>query len=462
MTNKISLLSIREAARLLAELGDEFALIPNSDHIHPRYEIVPLAPKRTSVTEPLVAVVMDMDGTTSTTEELGIYSLERMIRKMSGRMAATDWAGLDHALDYPHIIGNSTTKHVEYLITKYAAVIDADHVRRSYFTAALWTIIRGQDERRISDVNTTLKNLGCGAMLSDPDLHELKSSEKFSADTCDDIVDVFLGKYGAGFTAAHRTALVRAGIDIFYQIHHDILMEIRNGRGDELARQFLGAGERQLIEPMPGIGIALALMKGWLGSDAAGVVDALASGFELKTGRRLTPKVLSAARKRVTALGEYFAAHPMKLSVVTSSIHFEADIIMTEVCHVIRRQVDGWAIPDEKKKYLREKFSSYLNVYDGFVTASDSSEIRLKPHRDLYSMALHALDVPKEHFHRVAGYEDSESGTFALRTAGMGLCVAVPFEKSKGHNFEAASFILHGGMPEAIIVHNLFMPQSVE
>ncbi len=457
MTTKNSIITRDDAARLIGDLGGEFALIPNPDYIHPRYEIVPLAPKLTAATEPLVAVVMDMDGTTTTTEELCIHSLESMVRKISGRMTAAEWKGLDHALDYPNIIGNSTTKHVEYLVTKYASLIDAAHVRRAYFYSALWTIVLGQDEQRIGEVKNNLANLGCGPMLHDAQLLALTRSKLFVPETSGDIVDVFLERYGSGFRAAGVTAMVRVGIDIYYQIYHDMLMEIRSGKGDELARQFLGSTERRLIEPMPGIGIALSLMKGWLGADVTGVFDTLASELEQKTGAAYSASVLEAARKNVAALGVHFEQHPLKISVVTSSIQYEANIVMSEVCHVIQQQIDLWNIPDAKKQFIRQKFSSYRNIYDGFVTANDSSEIRLKPHRDLYSIALHVLGVPKEHFHRVAGFEDSESGTFAIRAAGIGLCVAVPFEKSKGHNLDAASFILPGGVPEALIVHNLFM-----
>ena len=458
MARKNSIISKEEAITLLSQLGEEFALIPNPDYIHPRYEVVPLAPKLTAAAEPLVAIVMDMDGTTTTTEELCIHSLEFMVRKISGRMTTVEWQGLDHALDYPNIIGNSTTKHIEYLITKYASMIDAGYLRRSYFYAALWTIILGQDEQRISEVKNNLANLGCRAMLSDTQLLELMASKNFTMAAWSEITDSFLSKYGSGFRAESVSATVRAGIDIYYQIYHDILMEIKSGKGEELARQFLGSAEKRLIEPMPGIGIALSLMKGWLGADAAGVFDNLAADLEQKTGVQYNTDVLDAARKNTAALGLYFEQHPLKISVVTSSIHYEANIVMSEVCHVIQQQIDHWNIPDEKKSFIRQKFSSYRNVYDGFVTANDSSEIRLKPHRDLYSMALHVLGIPKEHFNRVAGFEDSESGTFAIRAAGIGLCVAVPFEKSKGHNLAAASFILPGGVPEALIVHNLFMP----
>jgi hypothetical protein len=457
MTKKNSLITKDDAARLIGDLGEDFALIPNAEYIHPRYEIVPLAPKRTTSAGPLVAVVMDMDGTTTTTEELCIHSLEFMLRKISGRMNPDEWAGLDHVLDYPNIIGNSTTKHVEFLITKYASMIDANHLRRSYLYSALWTIVLGQDAQRIAEVKNNLANLGCREMLSDDRLTELAASQQAVPAAIEELLESFLPAYGASFQAATPSAMVRAGIDIYYQTYHAILMEIQTGKGEELARQFLGNAERRLIEPMPGIGLALSLMKGWLGEDAGAAFDDLAGEFAPTTGTHGDAAMLAASRKNLAALGVYFERHPLKISVVTSSIHYEANIIMSEVCSVIQQQIGHWNIPDERKKRLRQKFSSYRNVYDGFVTANDSSEIRLKPHRDLYSIALHVLGIPKEQFDRVAGFEDSESGTFAIRAAGIGLCIAVPFEKSKGHNLDAASLILPGGVPEAVIVHNLFM-----
>ncbi len=460
MTTKNSIITQHDASRLIAGLGEEFALIPNPDYIHPRYEVVPLAPKLAASAGPLVAVVMDMDGTTTTTEELCIHSLEFMVRKISGRMTPAAWVGLDHTLDYPNIIGNSTTKHVEYLITKYRALINPVQLRRSYFYSALWTIVLGQDEQRRAEVKNSLANLGCSDMLSDPQLHQLERTKVFTPDTSDEIVDRFLVKYGEGFRTETVTAIVRAGIDIYYQIYHDILIDMMNGKSDELALKFLGSADRHLIEPMPGIGVALALMKGWLGADAAGVFETLVAELVNKTGVTYDGTTLDAARENFVSLGRYFALHPLKISVVTSSIRYEADIIMGEVCHVIQQQIGTWTIPEETRTMLRRKFSSYRNVYDGFVTANDSSEIRLKPHRDLYSVALHALGIPKEQFCRVAGFEDSESGTFAIRAAGIGLCVAVPFEQSKGHNLTAASHILPGGVPEAIILHNLFMPAT--
>ena len=124
---------------------------------------------------------------------------------------------------------------------------------------------------------------------------------------------------------------------------------------------------------------------------------------------------------------------------------------------VLVDQIGDWPVSKGKKEFLLHKFSDYKNVYDGLVTASDSSEIRLKPHRDLYSIALHQLGIEPKNFKNVIGFEDSESGTIAIRAAGVGLCCAVPFTDTSFHDFQAASYVLKNGLPEAIIKHNVFV-----
>lgn len=74
-----------EALRLTGTLGDKFAVVHNPDFIHPSIELYPLTSKILSP-KLLKAVVMDMDGTTTTTENICIHSLEFMIRKITGRM----------------------------------------------------------------------------------------------------------------------------------------------------------------------------------------------------------------------------------------------------------------------------------------------------------------------------------------------------------------------------------------
>jgi len=169
------------------------------------------------------------------------------------------------------------------------------------------------------------------------------------------------------------------------------------------------------------------------------------------------PGDLDGGRGRLAALGRHFERWPAKVGVVTSSIEYEARIVLAEVFDVVRRQVERWPLPSEKRDPLVERLSDYRALYDAFVTASDSSEIRLKPHRDLYSIALHALGVAPEEFDDVIGFEDSESGTIAIRAAGIGLCVALPFADTAGHDLSAASFVLHGGLPEAMLAHNLWL-----
>lgn len=445
----------REATELFRGLGQDFALIHNPSFVHPEYEVVPLARKISHPKDGIIAVVMDMDGTTTTTEELCIHSLEFMVRAISGRPTKSEWAGLDHKRDYPHIIGNSTTRHVEFLINRYADAIKPDEMRQSYLHAALWTVILADDQDRVAQVRQNLFHLGCGEMLRDRQLEELIRQQRFPPDEAPALVNEFLLRYGGAFRADSPGDMVRAAIDIYYQRYHEILEMIKRGEGEQLSRDLLGAPHKHLIEPMPGIGISLALLKGWLGEEAGGLHASLLG--EMKRKSAATPVVDLGGPERLQRLGMYCERHPLRIAVVTSSISYEANIVMSEVFRVLKEQVMSWDISTKRKEMIYDKFSSYQNVYDGFVTASDSNEIRLKPHRDLYSIALHQLGIPKRNFHRVAGFEDSESGTIAIRAAGIGLCIAVPFAKTSGHDFDAASHVLPGGLPEAVLAHNLFM-----
>jgi len=145
-----------EAADLLRKRGDEYVTIQNPDYIHPEIEICQMAPKVFSVEGNIPAFVMDMDGTTTTTEELCIHSLEYMIRCLSGKMTRAQWSGLDATADYPHIIGNSTTKHVEYLIGKYKSMFLRKNISVSYISAAVHTLLNGHDIQRKEEVRANI------------------------------------------------------------------------------------------------------------------------------------------------------------------------------------------------------------------------------------------------------------------------------------------------------------------
>ena len=142
-------------------MGNEFALVKNPRYIHPEYELYPLAPKIKKPLSNLTAAVMDMDGTTTTTELLCIHSLEFMVRKFSNRIDPKKWKGLDEVRDYPNIIGNSTTKHVEFLIKKYQNSFIRDEVIKSFLFAAAWSLSVGKDAKRKEEVQNNLIQAGC-------------------------------------------------------------------------------------------------------------------------------------------------------------------------------------------------------------------------------------------------------------------------------------------------------------
>jgi len=445
-----------EAAKIIKNNDTEYAVIQNPAYIFPEIEISPLAKTIAEPADSLVAVVMDMDGTTTTTEEICIHSLEYMVRRITNRMDKNTWAGLDHVRDYPHIIGNSTTKHVEYLINTYKSFIDDKSLRSSFIQAALWTLLIGQDESRKRDVTENVINLGIGNLLSEKKFLSLASSVP-DAKEFEAVVKAYTKKYSGLINTDSFENIVRAAIDIYYQRYHEILVEVTKGNADKLAKELLADKTKHLIEPLPGVGIFLAMVKGLLGDEIVNISDLLVKQYHQKNPAATDDFNLKQVSKKLLRLSRMFEQNPLKVAVVTSSIYYEANIVLSEVFRVLLSEVKSWNISTQRKKKIIKVFSGYKNVYDGFVTASDSNEIRLKPHRDLYSIALHKLAISRDDFTRVVGFEDSESGTISIRTAGIGRCVAVPFAQTAGHNLHAAAFISYGGLPEVLLKHNLFI-----
>jgi beta-phosphoglucomutase-like phosphatase (HAD superfamily) len=457
MQNPEKFLTDKQASQVITKLGIEFAVVKNPDYIHPEFELYPLAPKIFHPVKKLATAVMDMDGTTTTTESLCIHSLGYMIRKITDRMSKQSWQGLDPIKDYSHIIGNSTTKHVEYLIQTYQSHINIEAMKKAYFHAALWFLLFGKDKRRIEEARNNLVNLGFQDILKDEQLNKLIHTPNIEPEQFSKFSQEFLERHDSNFRVNSFSDIVRAGIDIYYQRYHEILSMIQAGKGETLSAQILGKPNEHLIEPMPGVGEFLALIKGWLGEDIKHRLPQLVEAYQKTNIDTDSSLLIEKLAKNIIKLGKRFETNPLKVAVVTSSIFYEAEIVMTEVFRVLFKQIENWQIPPARKEMIQEKFSDYKNVYDGFVTASDSSEIRLKPHRDLYSIALHQLGIPKEKFNEVVGFEDSESGTIAIRAAGIGLCVAVPFSDTQLHDLRAAAYVLKGGLPETLLKYNLFL-----
>lgn len=441
------------AARLVSALSGRFAVVANPPYIHPPYEVYPLAPGRAVLDGGLRAAVMDMDGTTTTTEPLCIHALDSMVRRACGRAADPSWPGLDHEKDYPHIIGNSTTKHVEHLVRAYGDRFQDGPLRWHYIHAAAWTLECGRDAQRRREVRNTMAAVGVGALEGDGRFAELR--KKLGTGGAAPLVDALAAEYGGAFGLGDLSSLTRACIDIYYHRYHEVLELVGRGRGAEESEAVLGVPGARLIGPMPGIGVFLALLRGLLGADAAAFADGMAAHLE-KCG--VTPPAdMDAARARLAALGRCFETRPARVALVTSSIAYEADLVLGEVFRVLRGEVPGWPVPEARREKILAAFASPEAYYDGIITATDSSEIRLKPHRDLYSIAMHELGVNPDDFGRVVGFEDSESGTIAIRAAGIQCCCALPFHMTAGHLFEAATNVCPGGLPEVMLNRGVFL-----
>ncbi|MFA6097920.1 MAG: hypothetical protein WCV50_03915 [Patescibacteria group bacterium] len=451
---KKKILDIAKGSAALNGAG-EISVVENPNYIYPRYSFYPLADKIQQPLAQLKGVVTDMDGTTTTTEVLCINSLEYMVRVMTGREEAIKWTGLDHLKDYPHIIGNSTTKHVEYLLKAYGKFIRPLFVKRSFINAGVWTLVAGQDENRRREVSNNIQVFGAAGLLKEPLVLALQKHRQVTAEAARRVAKKLEKRYLLKLKITTQNDLVRAGVDIYYQRYHYILGKIDQGKGKTI-RKSLGL-TRHLIEPMPGIGIYLSLLRGWLGKDLVKFYPYLEAHLLSNRYLRYSKKYLSTCKKNLGQIGAYYAKNPVPIAIVTSSIEYEARIVLNEVFKEIRRQIAEWPLSAGKKEKLKKYFSDYKNIYNGFITASDSSEIRLKPHRDLFSLALHQLGIGPRDFKYVIGFEDSESGLLAIRAAGIGKSIAVPFTDTLGHDLSSANIILYGGIPEAILIHRTFV-----
>ena len=440
----IQIINSSKAIELFKSLSNEFVVIKNPEFVHPEFEIVPLA-KKIYKPDSLLAFVMDMDGTTTTTEELCIESLEFMIRKMSGLLTKEQWQGLNHQKDYPNIIGNSTTKHIEYLINNYKSLINKSYTIHSFIDSINWTLKTGKSEQRKNEVKDLLKSFG----FSYP-FEYLSSNISTTKDINSDLLNFLENRLNMD----NPSELVKIGIEIYYHHYHQYLKNLDNTNEHN-------SETKKLIQPMPGVSIFLALTKGLLGNEAKNLSEILIEDFNRKNPYIKLDLTFQDIETKLEIIGNYFEKNPVKIAIVTSSISYEADIVLNEIFRQMKNEILNWNISEKRRTKILEKFSSYGNFYDAIVTATDAYEFRLKPHRDLYSIALYRLGISLNDFDKVIGFEDSQSGTIAIRAAGIGCSIAVPFPHTKGHNLEAASYILWNGLPEFILKHNCLINENL-
>lgn len=447
--------SLRELAEQLGVT--EFAQVRNLDYIFSPREIYPLAPRVEPPLSRIAAFAVDMDGTSTTTEPLALHALEYMVRRFTGLLTKRQWAGLDERLDHPFVIGNSNFRHTEFLVERYRDRFDHDAFREAFFEAVAWTLANMTDPQRLRDIVQDARNCGLADLLRDEEFARLVRSGGVTDENVAAVVAPFVKRFGRAFRCDHPGEVVSAAMDIYYMRYHSILRLIERGEGDRLSRDLLGESGRRLVEPMPGYDVFIPLVKGWLGPEADGLYDMLRAELLRHPELGHAAGELDRLRPRLARLAEAFRRRPARLGLVTASIAYETHAVMKEVIHVMAGRVAGWPLPAECRNRIVEHLRDYRTVYDGLICASDACEPRLKPHRDLYSLALYQMSIPKAEYRYCVGLEDTEPGIIALRAAGIGCAVAVPNRDTSRQDYRAAVKVIHGGLPELILVHNLLL-----
>ncbi len=455
-------LNVEQAAAQIGELArltgaTEFARVRNLDYVLSPFDLYPLAPRVLPPLDRIAAFAVDMDGTSTTTEPLALHALEYMVRRVTNRRSPAEWAGLDERLDHPFVIGNSNFRHTEFLLTRYRAQVDRAAFAAAFIEAAAWTLACMPDGQRRRDVMLSARNCGLGDLLTDADFRRLVEGGTLDADNAERLVAPLVARHGAAFRPAHLSEEVAAALDIYYLRYHAILRRIERGEGHRLAQELLGAAGRRLVEPMPGYDVFVPLIKGWLGPEADALYEPLRVELLRHPELGHTPAELDRYRPRLARLAERFRRAPAKLALVTASIAYEAHACMKEVIAVMAERVRGWPVPAATRDRLAERLADYRTVFDGFVCATDAWEARLKPHRDLYSLALFQMSLPKHEYAACVGLEDTEPGIIALRAAGIGCAVALPNHDTRRQDYTAATRVVRGGLPELLLVHNLLL-----
>jgi len=455
-------LNVAQAQARIAELAQavgatEFAQVRNLDYVLSPYELYPLAPRTPLPLPRIVAFAVDMDGTSTTTEPLALHSLEYMVRRFTNRPTTAQWTGLDPVLDHPYVIGNSNFRHTEFLVGRYRDALDHEAFKQAVFEAVCWTLACMTDPQRRRDVTQNARNVGLAPLLADPDFVTLTTSGTVTAENVARLVAPLVRRHGGAFRYEHLSELVSAALDVYYFRYHAIMRKIEEGQGEELSHELLGESGRRLIEPMPGYDVFLPLVKGWLGPEVDALYERLRDHLLRHTELGHTAAELDTWRPRLRRLAAYFRAHPAKIGLVTASIAYETHACMHEVIRVMAEDVQHWPVAAEHRDRLAEHLTDYRAVFDGFICATDACEPRLKPHRDLYSLALFQMSVPRRDYAYCMGVEDTEPGVIALRAAGIGCAIALPNHDTSRQDYSAATAVVRGGLPEMLLARNLFL-----
>lgn len=441
---------ITDAGKLAGQLhkNDRYLVVDNPNGVYPRQEYYPLRPTPQLPLKRLTAVLLDMDGTLTTTEELNVHALGAMAGTLLTETELAQWAGLDPMTDIPAIVGTSTTKSVEFLLGKYGRSGITKSFLSAYFSAVLSALSFPEESPRFAEVRQTAEVV-FGARLNQRLLKVAGTIGNRDRVVATDAIRRAAEKFAAELVLSKRRLtereVVRCAVDVFFD-RYQYIMRMVAERNEAALSTLLGDEKaRRPIQPIDGVLPFLLILRGLLPENFELCNNLVAGGLNRKAFARM----MKFSRK--------FSKRAVKIALVTSSTLYEANIVLEELFSQFRKQILQWKLPAAQRNRCLALFSHPESFFQVIVTANDSSEIRLKPHRDLYTIALTKLGISDTDLDSVIGFEDSTSGTMALRAAGVGLSIAVPFTQTSDQNFEAAHFVLHGGLMEAIITHNLFL-----
>lgn len=430
-----------EASAQLRAAANEFAVIENPGVPFPGHDIVPLAPKRLSLDGLPQAVLIDMDGTTTTTEDLCCQGMEEMVRRMGG-LDSEQWPGLNAEIDCPALIGYSALKNFEYLRHTYGHLIDEQHTLRAFLEAAAWNLGPQADPAVRDSVERRFRSLSLRPVLEDARFNRLRAHVAADAEIPAELLSPLIETHAERLHRLFLDDPAQVGLAIYCENYHRRLSAP------------VGAPESDGIHPNPGVGVFLALVKGLLGREAAVCVDILIESLR-RDG--LAAPDSARARALLGGLGERFQHAPPRLALVTSSSAYEARHVLRHLFHHLTAELERWGLSYECLDRVREAFSEPSLFYDAIITSSDIPPARLKPHRDPYATALRQLEIGSSSLGRVIGFEDTEPGIVSLRGAGVGLAVAVPIPGTQTHDFGAAAHVVKGGFPEVLLKYRYFL-----
>jgi beta-phosphoglucomutase-like phosphatase (HAD superfamily) len=440
---------LQQATDHLQSLSTEFTVIENYGVAFPPFDVVPLAPKFPRPSGPLRALLMDMDGTTTLTEDLCIHAHQQVLRDVTRRAdGISNMSDLCPEKDYPYIIGTSASANVAYLLTNYGHHIVPESLRLAFLRASVWNLNDQRDPIRRAEAETTLRICGGDRLLHTSEFTDLLVLTALDALPREEQIHAKLRGLDVALEFRTEEQIGRALLEIYYEHLHGHFAAIRRGEGARVAREVYGDDTRPAIAPLAGVGLALALARGHMAEYPA---ETIAMAEQL-AGRSATPE----EQQALATAAVNFQQQPVLVGLVTSSGYYEARTILLEVFRGLRIEVAKWPVPQALRDTLAEAFQSPEHYYDAIITADESHEIRLKPFRDLYSIAARSLNLDAAALRNTVGFEDTWAGVTAMRTAGVGIPCAVPFEGSKSHDFSLASHVFEGGVPQAILKHALF------